>query len=163
MMKATRLGVTMSFLCPSNRYDLSLTETEKLKQECSLESKECYTERMINYKCVFVKHYAPTVCLPLTQRSLYDSFVWGSTSTSNIERLAKLQKRAARVILHADFSTPSLQMFETLNWSPIHKRLKYTKCATHHLLKVLRIISHPYYNTFPCDSNYCVQFMGFFM
>ena len=28
MMKATRLGVTMSFLCPSNRYDLSLTETE---------------------------------------------------------------------------------------------------------------------------------------
>ena len=84
---------------------------------------------MINYKCVFVKHYAPTVCLPLTQRSLYDSFVWGSTSTSNIERLAKLQKRAARVILHADFNTPLLQMFETLNWLPIHKRLKYNKAV----------------------------------
>ena len=37
----------------------------------------------------------------------YGSVVWGTTSSSNIERISKLQKRAARIILHADFNTPS--------------------------------------------------------
>ena len=39
--------------------------------------------------------------------SLYDysSVSWGATSSANIERLNTLQKRAARIILHADFTT----------------------------------------------------------
>ena len=37
----------------------------------------------------------------------YGSITWGSTSTANIERLSKLQKRAAWIILKADFDTPS--------------------------------------------------------
>ena len=32
----------------------------------------------------------------------YGSVIWGSTSTSNLERLLKLQKRAARISLKAD-------------------------------------------------------------
>ena len=37
----------------------------------------------------------------------YGCNTWGTTSSSNIERLSKLQKRAARIILKADFATPS--------------------------------------------------------
>ena len=33
--------------------------------------------------------------------------IWGRCTTTNINRLLKLQKRAARIILQADFYTPS--------------------------------------------------------
>ena len=57
----------------------------------------------------------------------YGSNTWGTTSTANIERLSKLQKRAARIILKADFMTPSSYMFEQLGWQTIPKRLFYNK------------------------------------
>ena len=57
----------------------------------------------------------------------YGSNTWGTTSTANIERLSKLQKRAARIILKADFMTPSSYMFEQLGWQTIPKRLLYNK------------------------------------
>ena len=41
--------------------------------------------------------------------------VWGNTTNSNLTRLVKLQKRAARMILKADFMTPSEQLFKELN------------------------------------------------
>ena len=41
----------------------------------------------------------------------------------------KLQKRAARIILNADFTTPSQDLFEFLKWMPRHKRLLYNKAA----------------------------------
>ena len=44
----------------------------------------------------------------------YGSNTWGSTSKLNIERLSKLQKRAARIILKADFDTTSSEMFNEL-------------------------------------------------
>ena len=52
---------------------------------------------------------------------------WGTTSSANIERLSKLQKRAARIILKADFLTPSKLMFETLGWLSVPKRIFYNK------------------------------------
>ena len=39
----------------------------------------------------------------------------GATSSSNLDRISKLQKRAARIILHADFNTPSAEMFNELS------------------------------------------------
>ena len=57
----------------------------------------------------------------------YGSSTWGATSSTNIERLSKLQKRAARIILKADFMTPSSNMFEQLNWLSIPKRFMYNK------------------------------------
>ena len=48
----------------------------------------------------------------------YGSVTWGSASASNIERLTKLQKRAARIILCTDFHTPSERLFKELGWSP---------------------------------------------
>ena len=41
------------------------------------------------------------------------------------DRISKLQKRAARIILHADFNTPSAEMFKELSW----QRLKYNKAV----------------------------------
>lgn len=59
----------------------------------------------------------------------YGSVTWGTTSTTNIERLSKLQKRAARVILKADFTTPSALMFQELGWTSVAGRIKYNKAV----------------------------------
>ena len=47
----------------------------------------------------------------------YGSVIWGSSSTANIERLTKLQKRAARIILNAEFDTSPLACFRNLTGS----------------------------------------------
>ena len=70
------------------------------------------------------KLYYQSYILPLLD---YGSNTWGTTSCANIERLSKLQKRAARIILKADFFTPSKLMFETLGWLSVPKRLLYNK------------------------------------
>ena len=59
----------------------------------------------------------------------YGSHTWGPTSKLNIERLSKLQKRAARIILKADFDTPSSEMFNELGWSTIANRHNYNKAV----------------------------------
>ena len=47
----------------------------------------------------------------------------------NIERISKLQKRAARIILRANYDTPSVDMFSQLGWLSIPDRLKYNKAV----------------------------------
>ena len=59
-----------------------------------------------------------------------------NTTNANLTRLVKLQKRAARMILKADFMTPSEQLFKELNWLPFPKRVQYHTC-----LMVYKIIS----------------------
>ena len=59
----------------------------------------------------------------------YGSNTWGSTSNLNVERLSKLQKRAASIILKADFYTPSSEMFNELGWSTIENRHNYNKAV----------------------------------
>ena len=59
----------------------------------------------------------------------YGSNTWGLTSKLNIERLSKLQKRAARIILKADFDTPSSEVFSELGWSTIENRHNYNKAV----------------------------------
>ena len=70
------------------------------------------------------KLYYQSYILPLLD---YGCNTWGTTSSANIERLSKLQKRAARIILKADFLTPSKFMFETLGWLSVPKRIFYNK------------------------------------
>ena len=53
--------------------------------------------------------------------------VWGNTINGNLTRLVKLQKRAARMILKAEFMTPEEQ-FKELNWLPFSKRVQYHIC-----------------------------------
>ena len=72
----------------------------------------------------------------------YGSYTWGSTSKLNIERLSKLQKRAAREILKADFDTPSSEMFNKLGWSTAAKRHNYNKAVL--TFKVLNDLTPEY-------------------
>ena len=53
----------------------------------------------------------------------------GNTTNANLTRLVKLQKRAARMILKADFMTPE-QIFKELNWLSFPKRVQYHTCFT---------------------------------
>ena len=59
----------------------------------------------------------------------YGSVVWGSTSTYNLDRILKLQKRAARIILKADIQTRSEGMFAEPGWQPVEKRIILTKLS----------------------------------
>ena len=52
--------------------------------------------------------YHNAYILPLVD---YCCVVWGETTDSNIKRLYKLQKRAARVILNAKYDVPFLKLF----------------------------------------------------
>ena len=72
------------------------------------------------------KHFYEGYILPLID---YGSITWGTTSNANIERLSKLQKRAARIILRADFDTPSSLMFRELKLLSIESRLKHYKAV----------------------------------
>ena len=60
----------------------------------------------------------------------YCSIIWGQGRRFNAERVTKLQKRAARLILKADFNTPSRVMFNTLNWMSFRDRVEYHTCVT---------------------------------
>ena len=59
----------------------------------------------------------------------YGSNTWENTSKHNIERISKLQKRAARIILKADYYTPSSVMFTQLGWATIPNRHDYNKAV----------------------------------
>ena len=59
----------------------------------------------------------------------YGSVTWGSAAGTHIERLSKLQKRAARIILNAEFNAPSEQIFNELGWFSVPNRMKYNKAV----------------------------------
>lgn len=75
-----------------------------------------------NVQKIFYQGYI----LPLID---FGSCTWGTTSNTNIERLNKLQKRAARIILKAEYITPSTIMFQRLGWMSVSSRLKYNKAV----------------------------------
>ena len=72
------------------------------------------------------KIYYQSYVLPLID---YGSATWGTKNSTNIERLNKLQKRAARIILKAELTTPSSEMFQRLGWLSVNSRLKYNKAV----------------------------------
>ena len=55
--------------------------------------------------------------------------IWGRCTTANTQRLLKLQKRAARIILKADILTPSQRMFSELRWLSFPRRVQYHTCV----------------------------------
>lgn len=55
---------------------------------------------------------------------IYGSNVWSNTSKENLERIAKLQKRAARVILGASTRTRSALLFKELGWNLLSMKLR---------------------------------------
>ena len=60
----------------------------------------------------------------------YGSAVWTTTSKENLNRVFRLQKRAARVILDLDMSARTVNMFQQLNWIPFYDEVKILKATT---------------------------------
>ena len=58
---------------------------------------------------------------------IYCSNVWGNCSNYLLSRLLLLQKRAARLLLDADYSQPSVSLFSKLKWLPIFDLIKLRK------------------------------------
>ena len=54
--------------------------------------------------------------------------VFNIQSTYNINRVQKLQKRAERIILQADFMTPPKEIFRELGWLTFTNRVEYHIC-----------------------------------
>ena len=54
--------------------------------------------------------------------------VWGGDADKHMNRILKLQKRAARIILNADYDTPSVNMFKKLNWMTVSQRFFFQNC-----------------------------------
>ena len=108
--------------------DESLTWSSHIDYLCSHISMKISLLRNLskNVPVKVLKMFYQSYILPCID---YGSITWGSASSSNIERLNKLQKRAARIILRTDFNTPSQEMFQELGWSPVPNRIKYNKAV----------------------------------
>ena len=59
----------------------------------------------------------------------YCSTIWGNCSNELLDRVIKLQKRAARLILNKDLSSPSAELFQQLGWLRFDERVIYRKCT----------------------------------
>jgi hypothetical protein len=56
----------------------------------------------------------------------YCNTIWGNTTKANVEKLLRLQKRAARLFLD-DFDTSSKILFPKLKWLPVQQRIEFNK------------------------------------
>ena len=54
----------------------------------------------------------------IKQTMMYGSSVWVSTSVDNLNKVFRLQRRAAQVILNADTRANRVDLFRELNWLP---------------------------------------------
>ena len=108
--------------------DENLNWTTHIEYLCKVvSSKFSLLQQLSEYVPIHVrKQFYQSCILPLID---YGSITWGSTSSANLDRLSKLQKRAARVILNSDFDTPSATMFQKLGWMSVESRIKYNKAV----------------------------------
>jgi hypothetical protein len=59
----------------------------------------------------------------------YCDTIWGNTTQYNINRVIKLQKQAARIILNKTYETPSSELFNELKWLKFHDRITFHKAV----------------------------------
>ena len=107
--------------------DQCLTWETQINQVCSKISSRLYNfskiKKFLNLDCrkLFYNGYI----LPLID---YCCVVWGNCNECDLNRILKLQKRAARLILNKDCQTPSEPLFKKLGIMTVHNRIKYHKC-----------------------------------
>ena len=64
----------------------------------------------------------------IKQTMLYASNVWSACSTGNLQRIFRLQKRSARIILDGDMRANSDELLTRLDWLPLHLEVKVIIC-----------------------------------
>ena len=108
--------------------DDNLSFTSHINKLCSAISSEISLLRKLSTDVTIKlqKKFHQEFIQPLID---YRIITWRGTSLANIERVLKLQKRAARIIINADFSTPSKDMFDFRKRMPIYKRLLPNKAV----------------------------------
>ena len=70
--------------------------------------------------------YYSTIIKPVM---LYGSTIWTSCSKENLLKVLRPQKRAARIILDAERTAPSVDLFNTLKWVPFYAESYVNRCA----------------------------------
>ena len=70
--------------------------------------------------------------------------IWGSCSAGNLEKIYKLQKRVARIILGVDLSVRSKFLFSKLKWMTVFERYFYLNCIV--VYKAINNITPSYMN-----------------
>ena len=108
--------------------DETLSWNQHIDYLCSIISSRISLLRQLSYYVPenIQKMFYQSYVIPLID---YGSSSWGSTTKQNIERINKLQKRAARIILKVDYITPSVEMFQRLRWMSLSQRINYNKAV----------------------------------
>ena len=60
----------------------------------------------------------------------YCCVIWGNCEVSQVNKILKFQKRAARLILDKDLNTPSNELFSILKWQTFPNRVKFLTAVT---------------------------------
>ena len=59
----------------------------------------------------------------------FSNVIWSECDKDLLNRILRLQKRAARVILFADRLVSSVSLFNKLSWIPFYEQCKIDKCS----------------------------------
>ena len=108
------------------KFDESASWEPHVESLCKLlNSRLCLVRRISHYlnKSGTLRFY--NACLH--SKLLYYSSVWGSCLHNFLLQNQRLQKHAARIILSADYTKPSVDLFSELNWIPIADLVKCKK------------------------------------
>ena len=142
-----------------NNHKIECSEYEKL---LGIQIDKCLSfVKHIDYVCKNLTSKISLLCkikqyLPLETRKLYYNAyilpvvdycltVWGSASKYQLDRILRLQKRAARIILDMPPDAPSMSLFEKLGWLNVHERLEYNRAI------VLYKSTHDLTPSYICD------------
>ena len=108
------------------KIDPLLSWTSQIDQVCSKISSRLFLltkiKKFLNLDAR--KLYYSGYILPLID---YCCVIWGNCNAGDLNRILKLQKRAARIILDTDPLSPSLPLFKKLGWMTVYDRIKYHK------------------------------------
>ena len=109
--------------------DSSLSWNMHVDSLCKKISQRLGIFRRIRHHLTFKARLAFCQCLILSLMD-YCCVVWGNTSQQNLDRIHRLQKKTARLILNQDYKAPSLPLFLQLGWLPFHERVKFLRGVT---------------------------------
>ena len=94
------------------------------------------------------KNVTETLYKSLVQPLLdYCDVAWSPGALKQVDKLERVQKLAARIVLGAPSTARSVELYKTLNWSTLDQRRRYHTAT--YVFKVLNGLSPPYLqNTF---------------